>query len=32
LITATRQNKEIVDFKESAQRLAEEQKKRKFGK
>ena len=32
LITATRQNKEIVDFKEGAQRLAEEQKKRKFGK
>ncbi len=30
LITATRQNKEIVDFKESAQRLAEDQKKRKL--
>lgn len=29
LLTATRQNKEIVDFKESAQRLAEDQKKRK---
>ena len=30
LITATRQNKEILDFKESAQRLAEDQKKRKL--
>ena len=30
LITATRQNKEIVDFKESAQRLVEDQKKRKL--
>lgn len=30
LITATRQNREIVDFKESAQRLAEDQKKRKL--
>lgn len=35
MLTASRQNKEVVDFKESAQRLAEDQKKRKqsgFGK
>jgi biopolymer transport protein ExbB len=30
LLTASRQNKEIVDFKEGAQRLAEDQKKRKL--
>ena len=31
LLTATRESREVVDFKESAQRLVEDQKKRKLG-